>query len=142
MPRPKYGRPHQRATRAMIAVVQWGETPCCRCGHPLERGDKVEADHNDNGIGYKGLSHSSPCRTCRERCNQKAGGEKAALQAGKQLRDRRCVICGKPFRATSGSIGAKQATCGEQDCKTELRRIRKARQPDPEPPPVTGRTWL
>lgn len=141
MARPKYGRPHQRATKAAMRTVQWGTTPCCRCDHPLEFGDRVELDHNDDGIGYKGLSHSSPCRVCGERCNQKAGGEKAALQAGKQLKNRRCVICGTPFTATSGSVGALQATCGVQECKTALRRIRKARQPDPEPPPVTGREW-
>jgi hypothetical protein len=139
--RPQYGPDHVRARKAMLKLVQWGTTRCCRCEHPLEYGDRVDADHNDNGIGYRGLAHSSPCQVCLTRCNQEAGGNKRALQAGQQLRDRNCPICGKPFRATTGTSGAVQATCGTRDCITELRRIRKARQPDPEPPAQGGRIW-
>lgn len=141
MARPQYGRRHQRARQTALSLVSWGMSECCRCGHPLEYGDRVDLDHRDDGAGYNGLAHSSPCRVCGEKCNQKAGGEKAALQAGKQLRERRCVICGTPFTAGAGRYSARTATCGAQACKTELRRIRAARQPDPEPPPPAGRTW-
>jgi hypothetical protein len=142
MPRPRYGSAHRRAREAIIPLVQWGVTPCCRCGHPLEHGDKVDLDHRDDGSpGYLGLSHNSPCRVCNQRCNQVAGGLKAAEMAGYKPRNRRCVICGNPYLASRGTDGANTVTCGKRECVTEIRRIRKARQPDPEPPPVTGRTY-
>jgi hypothetical protein len=113
---------------------------CCRCWHEVDPSvDRLDADHNDNGIGYMGLSHSSPCRICGQKCNQVAGGNRSALLAGKQLRDRRCKICGKPFTAAHGY--PDQATCGQRECITKLRAIRHARRDDPEPPPVSGRAW-
>lgn len=104
-------------------------------------GDRIDLDHTDDGSGYLGFAHSSACLVCSRKCNQAAGGELGALRQGKQLRGRRCVICGMPFNAGTGSSGARQATCGQRPCVTQLRRIRKAREPDPAPPPPTGRVW-
>jgi len=103
--------------------------------------DILNLDHNDDGVGYKGFSHSSPCRTCGRRCNQSAGGVKGALQQGKRLRNRACIICGKPFTASRGTDGSEAATCGQRACVTELRRIRRENRSDPEPPPPSGRVY-
>ena len=132
---------HRRVREAMLAAAVPGETLCARCKHALEEGDRVQADHDDQGDGYLGLSHSSPCRICGRRCNQAAGGERAALLAGKRLRSRACVVCGKNFVASRGSDGSVAATCGQRACLTELRRVRRAHEPDPRPPPQTGRAW-
>jgi hypothetical protein len=138
----KYGTPHKRAREALLPLVVWGETPCSICTHPLYPGDEVDLDHDDDGVSYRGFAHHSPCRICGRRCNQAAGGELAAVRAGKQLRrGRRCVVCGLPYTAGSGSAGAAQVTCGGQPCITELRSRRKAREPDGEPPAPTGRVW-
>jgi hypothetical protein len=104
-------------------------------------GDRLELDHRDDGPGYLGLSHASPCRTCGKKCNQSAGGRLAAKLAGKESRDRRCVICGMAFHASQGNDGSLSVTCSTRSCITELRRRRKAREPDGEPPPPTGRAW-
>jgi hypothetical protein len=134
----QYGRPHQRLRKALYPYIQWGVTPCYRCGHPLEAGDRVELDHADDESGYGGFSHGrSPCRICGKSCNRRAGGQKAALLAGRRLRERSCAICAMPYEATFPG----QATCGKQACITALRRGRKDRQPDPEPPAQAGRTW-
>jgi hypothetical protein len=125
----------------MYPAIVWGETPCYRCKHPLEAGDRVELDHAPDG-SYGGFSHGrSPCRICGVRCNPSAGGKQAALAAGKRLRERQCGVCGMPFVASRGSDGAEAVTCGRTECVTQLRRIRKAREPDPTPPPSSGRQW-
>jgi len=102
--------------------------------------DILHLDHNDDGT-YRGFSHGSPCRTCGERCNEKAGGIKGALDSGKRLRTRPCIICGKAFTASRSSDGAVAATCGGRLCLTELKRIRREREPEPAPPPQSGRAW-
>ena len=131
---------HKRARKALLPGVVPGETPCYRCRHPLEAGDLIQLDHAGDG-SYGGFSHGSPCRVCGKRCNQRAGGIKAALLAGKQLRDRACVICGKNFTASRGTDGSLAATCGSRDCVRQIRAMRKARLDDPDPPPQTGRPW-
>jgi hypothetical protein len=103
--------------------------------------DRLALDHTDDGAAYLGFSHDSPCAVCGERCNSAAGGRNAATRAGRKLRGRRCVICGKPYRAIGGTDGAKQVTCATRACITEIRRLRREHQDDPEPPPVTGRAW-
>lgn len=125
------------------AQIVWGVTLCCLCGHPLEAGDHVQLDHDDEGTDsdYRGLAHSSPCRVCGVRCNQSRGGERAALLAGKQSRKKRCTVCGLPFVASRSSDGAKAVTCGRQDCVTAVRAARRARGPDPQPPPSSGWVW-
>lgn len=141
MPAPRYSTAHRRLRAALYRQLRDG-TPCARCGHPMHpRTEHLALDHTDDGTSYLGFSHDSPCGTCGERCNSAAGGRHRARNAGEKLRDRRCVICGMPYRAGSGSDGAKQATCGQQNCITALRRIRHLRQPDPEPPEATGRDW-
>jgi len=122
---------HKRVRETMLRAFRPGQL-CTRCQHPMENGDRLDADHNDNGAGYRGLSHSSPCRTCGKRCNQRAGGQAGALRQGKKLRERDCVICGKPYVAAMPD----QVTCGQRSCITQIRAIRKARRPDPAPPPV------
>lgn len=135
---PRYGNEHRRAKAAWEARWQPGDL-CPRCHHRTEIGDLLDLDHDDDGHGYLGLSHASPCRTCGKRCNQSAGGQKAAIRAGKRLRQRICTECGKPYQATSGSSGARQETCSLK-C-AGLRRSRLARGDDPAPPPVSGRVW-
>lgn len=131
---------HRRARRAGLALLADG-APCVRCGHEMwPAADILNLDHADDG-SYLGFSHSSPCRTCGERCNQKAGGIKGAIAGGKQLRTRPCVICGKAFTASRSADGAKAVTCGSRACLREIRSSRKARRPDPAPPPSSGRAW-
>jgi hypothetical protein len=132
---------HKRAREALYPTIEWGVTKCYRCTHPLEPGDLVELDHAPDG-SYGGFSHGrSPCRVCGRRCNSSAGGQQAALAAGKRLRERPCVICGLVFTASRGTDGAQAATCGRTPCVTALKRLRRAHQPDPEPPPPSGRAW-
>jgi hypothetical protein len=127
---------HKRARAAAEASFS-PATTCSICHHPIGE-SRWDLDHADDGT-YRGLAHSSPCRICGRRCNQSEGGRKAAREAGKQLRDRTCVICGKPYTVTSNP--ARQATCGGQACISALRRRRRAGEPDGEPPPLTGRPW-
>lgn len=132
---------HRRAREAMLAQVIPGETLCYRCQHPLEAGDLIELDHADDG-SYGGFSHGrSPCRICGKRCNPSAGGTKGALLQGKRPRSRSCVICGKQFTASRGTDGRLAVTCGQRECVTAVKRLRRAHEPDPEPPPQTGRSW-
>lgn len=131
---------HKRIRAALLPLVVFGLTPCYRCRHPLLATDRIELDHADDGT-YGGFSHASPCAICGQRCNPQAGGIKAALNQGKRLRSRSCVICGRQFTASRGTDGHDAATCGRQVCLTELRRLRKAGEPDPDPPPQTGRPW-
>jgi hypothetical protein len=127
---------HKKVRAAMLAAYRPGQ-PCARCRHPLHPTDKMDADHADDGDGYLGLSHSSPCRVCGRRCNQSAGALAAARRAGKQPSERVCVICGKPYTASL----PKQVTCGGQPCITAIRAIRRAHRPDPPPPAQQGRVW-
>lgn len=131
---------HKRARDALLPGIVWGETLCYRCRHPLQFGDQPQLDHADDG-SYGGFSHGSPCRICEVRCNPSAGGRSGALASGKRLRERPCVICGKWFTASNSSDGARAATCGRTECVTEIKRIRKAHLPDPEPPGQSGRAW-
>jgi hypothetical protein len=134
-------REHARARAALYPTIEWGVTKCYRCTHPLEPGDLVELDHAADG-SYGGFSHGrSPCRICGQRCNSKAGGEAGALANGKQLRERQCIICGLPYRASRGSDGSMAVTCGRTPCITAIKRIRKSHEEEPEAPPQTGRTW-
>ena len=138
---PKYTGYHRRARAAGLALLEPG-SPCVRCSHEMwPAADILNLDHSDDGTGYLGFSHSSPCRTCGKRCNQSAGGIKGALLAGKRPRERACVICGRAFVASRGTDGSNAATCGQRSCLTRLRAIRKACQPDPEPPAQSGRPW-
>jgi hypothetical protein len=106
--------------------------------------DRLALDHTDEGDAYLGFSHDSPCTICGQRCNSAAGGRHRARNAGQNLRERNCVICGQPYRASTGTGGSKQVTCARRQCITELRRLRHDRKADPEPPPVKvdGRAWL
>jgi hypothetical protein len=132
---------HKRIRDALYPSIEWGVTLCYRCHHPLEPGDLVELDHADDG-SYGGFSHGrSPCRICGQKCNPSAGGLKRAAEAGQQPRSRACVICGLQFTASHSTDGSKAATCGRSDCVTKLKRLRKAHQPDPQPPPQQGRRW-
>lgn len=124
----------------MLPYIMWGETPCYRCQHPLQLGDEVQLDHAEDG-SYGGFSHGSPCQICGKRCNASAGGKAGAVASGKRLRERPCVICGRYFTASRGTDGAQAATCGRTECVTQLKRIRKNHEPDPQPPPQSGRTW-
>lgn len=136
-----YGSAHRQARKALLATVTPGVTLCTRCRHPLQAGDKIDLDHDDETGKYAGFAHHSPCNICNARCNQAAGGQLAAKMAGKESRNRRCLICGIAFHASQGADGTLSVTCSQQPCITEIRRIRKAREPDPEPPPPTGRAW-
>lgn len=136
-----YGSAHRQARKALLARVVPGVTLCTRCRHPLEAGDQIDLDHSDQTGQYDGFAHHSACRICNSKCNQAAGGQLAAKMAGKESRDKRCVVCGKPFHASQGNDGSLSATCSNMGCVTELRRRRKAGEPDGEPPPATGRAW-
>lgn len=135
--RRKYTSEHKRTREALLPYVVWGETKCCRCFHPLEPGAQIDLDHEDQGPGYKGWSHHSPCQVCGRRCNLSAGGQLRAQLAGQRPRERACVICGMRFLASKTS----QETCAQRSCITEIRRLRREHEPSPEPPPQQGRAW-
>ena len=65
----RYGRRH-RAIRAAMLPYAEGK-PCVRCGLPIEKGQAVDLDHNDDGQTYRGLAHQS--------CNRRAGAERGHL---------------------------------------------------------------
>lgn len=140
MPAGRYDRRHQRAREAMLRAWRPGDL-CPRCQHEVDpRIDKLHADHAEDG-GYLGLSHASRCRVCHTRCNLAFGGIKSAELAGKRLRERRCVVCGTPFTAPRGRTSSTQETCGAGACVTEIKARRRARGPDGEAPPPSGRIW-
>jgi hypothetical protein len=62
-----YGSRHQ-ATRVKLPTA-YGQ-PCTRCGLPMLPGQPLDLDHSDDRTGYAGFAH--------RRCNQQAGGRKAA----------------------------------------------------------------
>lgn len=137
MPRdPRYSRDHQRTRDAWLRLVTTA-SPCCRCQHPLGDG-KIALDHNDNGIGYKGFAHDTPCPVCGKRCNSRAGGQHAALNQGKRLRERDCDVCGKPYKATYPA----QKTCGQRACIEQAKAATRARRTLPPPPDGNARAWL
>jgi hypothetical protein len=74
--------------------------------------DAIELDHNEDGT-YRGLSHML--------CNRRAGGLKAAAIAGRRPRDRKCTICGAPYKASYPN----QTCCGDRSCITMLRKLRR-----------------
>jgi hypothetical protein len=89
------------------------------------------------GKTYRGLAHGTvPCSVCGRKCNRSEAGRRGALMAGKQLRDRICVICGRPFVSRWSAV-----TCSQRACVTAIRASRKAHHPDPAPPPVDGWVW-
>lgn len=63
----RYGGAHQRLRAALLPYAVG--SPCCRCGKPIKPGEPVDLDHDEHG-GYLGLSH--------QRCNRRAGGQKAS----------------------------------------------------------------
>ena len=135
MPSGRYGRRHQRIRAALAREVS-RLAPCPRCGHPLGPGD-IALDHADDGLSYIGFSHASPCPVCGKRCNQVAGGIASALRAGRKLRQRTCVVDGKPYTAKD----SKQLTCGSRECESALRAATKARVSLPPPQPSNARPW-
>jgi hypothetical protein len=135
MPGRRYGRQHQRTRDALLPNVT-PLTPCCRCSHPLG-GGRIALDHNDEGTGYLGFAHDTPCPICGQRCNSRAGGQQAALRAGRQLRQRTCAVDGRPFTASFPD----QQTCGLPACVAALRDARRKRRDLPPPPPSNARPW-
>jgi hypothetical protein len=125
---------HQRIREALLPYIAWGETPCPRCGHALQEGQRVELDHDDETGGYAGFSHGSPCYECGQRCNPRAGGIKAALGAGKTLRSKVCPACGLPFDGSG-------RTCGRPSCRAALAAATKAGRSLDAPGARTGRKW-
>jgi hypothetical protein len=64
--RGRYGAPHQAARAA--GIEQAYDTPCCRCGRLMRRGQAIHLDHTDSGTGYRGFAHAS--------CNTSAGASR------------------------------------------------------------------
>ncbi len=61
-----YGYAHRKLRETLLPRA-YG-TPCVRCGQPLEKGQPIDLDHNDDRRTYLGFSHSV--------CNRRAGAEK------------------------------------------------------------------
>jgi hypothetical protein len=57
-----YDYAHQLARKRLLPHA-YG-TPCVRCGHLMQRGQRLHLDHNDQRTGYLGFSHA--------RCNLRA----------------------------------------------------------------------
>jgi hypothetical protein len=60
----KYSGAHQAIRRALLPAA-YG-TACGRCGRLMLPGQSLDLDHNDDGVGYRGMAHRF--------CNQRAGG--------------------------------------------------------------------
>jgi hypothetical protein len=67
--KPRYQGAHRAIRRAGLSYA-YG-TPCCRCGKPMVWPQRLDLDHNDDGVGYRGWAHA--------RCNRSAGGRLAKL---------------------------------------------------------------
>jgi hypothetical protein len=68
--------------RAIAARRHKPTDPCARCGHELgPMGKHLHYDHADDGIGYLGFSHGTPCPVCGEKCNLQAGAVKGSAIA-------------------------------------------------------------
>jgi hypothetical protein len=64
----RYGAEHKAIRRnRSLAIGQ----PCCRCGNPILPGDRVDLDHHDDGLTYRGWAHAA--------CNRSAGGKRGAM---------------------------------------------------------------
>ena len=63
-----YGATH-RAIRAKLLPGAYGQ-PCTRCGKPMQPGQALHLDHNEDRTGYLGFAHAS--------CNRRAGACKGA----------------------------------------------------------------
>ena len=59
----RYGGEHQALRRAGLPLA-YGKL-CVRCGRPMLPGQPIDLDHRDDGVGYRGWSHSH--------CNRSAG---------------------------------------------------------------------
>jgi hypothetical protein len=60
MVKPRYAGPHQAMRRRMMPYAVGSRR--VRCGRVILRGQDVDLDHTDNGVGYLGWSHAS-CNT-------------------------------------------------------------------------------
>lgn len=45
-------------------MVEAGSELCSRCGFPIRPGEPWDLDHNDDGVGWRGVSHQD--------CNRRA----------------------------------------------------------------------
>jgi hypothetical protein len=129
---PRYGGRHQADRARALARLHDGD-PCARCGGGMFRAEArfLDLDHDESG-GYLGLSHRS--------CNRRAGRLKAAANsaARKPRKAPQCAVCGIGISPSSAEV----ATCGRSPCVAELRRLRRAGEGTPSPPPASGRVWL
>ena len=62
-----YGYRHKQLRRAWKREVDAGTGTCARCGHPVERGEPWDLDHEDDRSGYLGPSHRA--------CNRATAGQ-------------------------------------------------------------------
>lgn len=126
----RYGGPYQAARKRALPRLRAG-TDCARCGGLVDSTMPADFDHLEDGS--LDWSH--------RKCNRSAGGKvgRAAQLAVLAAKPRRvCVICGAGI---SPSAIPETVTCGGRVCVTEIKRLRHARQPDPEPPVTAGRVW-
>jgi hypothetical protein len=66
MTNPKYAASHQRLRRALLPSAVG--SACVRCGLVILPGQPIDLDHQDDGVNYRGWSHSF--------CNRSAAGRR------------------------------------------------------------------
>jgi hypothetical protein len=88
--KPRYQGAHRAIRRAGLPYA-YG-TPCCRCGKPMVWPQRLELDHNDDGVGYRGWAHAW--------CNRSAGGKLAKL-------GRRSIVHSMLNNATRTCLGVE-----------------------------------
>ena len=72
-----YGYKH-RQLRAELLPFAIGR-PYNRCGQPMNPGQPLDLDHNDNRDGYRGFAHA--------KCNRRAGANKVNGMANQEAHD-------------------------------------------------------
>lgn len=66
MRRRRYDAYHEKTRKALLPYA-YGQL-CHFCGRVMEPGQALDLDHDDDGVGYRGMAHA--------RCNRKAGAQR------------------------------------------------------------------
>ena len=122
--RDRYDRHHKALRAELVPAVRSGTVNCSRCELPIEPHQAWDLDHSDDGVTYRGPSHTS--------CNRAAPNTRAWDPAGYQDDEAKCVYWGRPLSDRTGSLarGRVPGTTGGR------KRLASAGSGTPARPPV------
>lgn len=98
--RDRYDRHHKALRAELVPAVRSGTVNCSRCELPIEPHQAWDLDHSDDGVTYRGPSHTS--------CNRAAPNTRAWDPAGYQDDEAKCVYWGRPLSDGTGSLARGQ----------------------------------